>query len=202
MAPMTMSSHPVVAIEVYRTRFHPGWKISISLMAPMTMSSHPVVAIAGATGHLGQRVASAFLSSLFHGQFSEVILLSRQDSSLSSIPDSARKYTIRKYDENNLLDALRGVQVLVNTVGPPGHSFKEKLVQALPHTNVQVYFPSEFSVDHYVHDFPHLEWDQKKKHLALAQQLVPNVKSVVFLWSFLRRQHRAVVWFRHQEWKI
>ncbi|KAJ5662435.1 uncharacterized protein N7477_010051 [Penicillium maclennaniae] len=152
----------------------------------MAMIPHPVVAVAGATGHLGRRVASAFLSSLFHGQFSEVILLSRQDSSLSSIPDMASKYTIRKYDENNLVDALRGVQILVNTVGPSGHSFKEKLVQALPHTDVQVYFPSEFGVDHYCHDFPHLEWDQKKKHLALAQQLVPNMKICrVFCGLFL-----------------
>lgn len=150
------------------------------------MNSRPVVAIAGASGHLGRHVASAFLSSPFRDQFSNVILLSRQDSSFSSLPDTLGKYTSRVYDENNLVDALRDVQVLVNTVGPSGHSFKDKLVQTLPHTNVQVYFPSEFGVDHYVHDFPHLEWDQKKKHLALAQQLVPNVKICrVFCGLFL-----------------
>jgi hypothetical protein len=150
------------------------------------MSLRPVVAIAGASGHLGRHVASAFLSSPFCDKFSEVILLSRQGSSLSSLPDTSGKYTTRIYDETNLVDALRDVQILVNTVGPAGHSFKEKLVQALPHTNVQVYFPSEFGVDHYVHDFPHLEWDQKKKHLALAQQLVPNTKVCrVFCGLFL-----------------
>ncbi|KAJ5190368.1 uncharacterized protein N7498_009353 [Penicillium cinerascens] len=148
-------------------------------------ASRPVVAIAGATGHLGRHVASAFLSPPFRDHFSEIIILSRQDSSLSLVPEVNGKYTTRKYDEDNLVDALRDVQVLVNTVGPSGHSFKEKLVQALPHTKVQVYFPSEFGVDHYVHDFSHLEWDQKKKHFALAQRL-PNVKTCrIFCGLFL-----------------
>ncbi|KAJ5115518.1 hypothetical protein NUU61_001277 [Penicillium alfredii] len=137
--------------------------------------SGPVVAIAGATGHLGRYVASAFLSPRFNNQFSDVIILSRNESSPDSLKTSG-KYTARKYDENNLVEALSGVQILVNTVGPSGHSFKEKLLQALPHTGVQVYFPSEFGVDHYVHDFLHLEWDTKKKHYALAQKLIPDTK--------------------------
>lgn len=137
--------------------------------------SRPVVAIAGATGHLGRHIASAFLSSPFNEQFSDVILLSRNEYSPESTKASGR-YTTRKYDENNLVDALRGVQILVNTIGSSGHSFKEKLLNALPHTNVQVYFPSEFGVDHYVHDFSHLEWDAKKKHFAVAQKLIPNKK--------------------------
>lgn len=137
--------------------------------------SQPVVAIAGATGHLGRRVVSAFLSPRFNEQFSDVILLSRNEPSPESFQGSG-KYTIRKYDEDNLVDALRGVQILINTVGPSGHSFKGKLLQALPHTNVQVYFPSEFGVDHYIHDFSHLEWDTKKNHFALAQKLIPDKK--------------------------
>lgn len=136
----------------------------------------PVVAIAGATGHLGRHVASAFLSPFFRSKFSDVILLSRQDASSIAEFESTSNYTVRKYDEDNLSKALQGVQVLVNTVGPSGHSFKEKLLQALPDTEVQIYFPSEFGVDHYVHDFPHLEWDQKKKHFALCQELIPDVK--------------------------
>lgn len=137
--------------------------------------SRPVVAIAGATGHLGRRVVSALLSPRFNEQFSDVILLSRNELSPESF-EAGGKYTIRKYDEDNLVDALRGVQILINTVGPSGHSFKGKLLEALPHTNVQVYFPSEFGVDHYVHDFSHLEWDTKKKHFALAQKLIPDKK--------------------------
>ncbi|PYH93653.1 isoflavone reductase family protein [Aspergillus ellipticus CBS 707.79] len=150
-------------------------------------ASRPVVAIAGATGHLGKHVASAFLSSPLSSRFSEIILLSRQGSPPESAgPDTKVKLTVRKYDEENLIDALQGVQVLVNTVGASGHAFKEKLLRALPQTDVQVYFPSEFGVDHYIHDFPHLEWDQKKKHVALAEQLVPGIKVCrVFCGLFL-----------------
>lgn len=31
-------------------------------------------------------------------------------------------------------------------------------------------------MDHYIHDFLHLEWDTKKKHFALAQKLIPVTK--------------------------
>ncbi|PYI01377.1 isoflavone reductase family protein [Aspergillus sclerotiicarbonarius CBS 121057] len=149
-------------------------------------TTRPVVAIAGASGHLGKHVASAFLSH-FSNRFSEIVLLSRQGAP----PDVANpatnvKLTVRRYDEDNLVDALKGVHILVNTVGASGHAFKEKLLRALPQTQVEVYFPSEFGVDHYVHDFPHLEWDQKKKHVTLAQQLIPGVKVCrVFCGLFL-----------------
>ncbi|KAI9038309.1 isoflavone reductase family protein [Aspergillus affinis] len=155
----------------------------------MTSSAwRPVVAIAGATGHLGQHIASAFLSSPLRDNFSEVILLSRQGAVPAEFLESNRNahIVIRKYNDHDLADALRGVQILVNAVGPAGHSFKEKLLRALPQTDVQVYFPSEFGVDHYVHDFSHLEWDQKKRHLALARELVPDVKVCrVFCGLFL-----------------
>ncbi|KAJ5934458.1 hypothetical protein N7466_004005 [Penicillium verhagenii] len=148
----------------------------------MSSPSRPVVAITGATGHLGRHIAAAFLSAPFRDQFADIILLSRQESS----QNSNDKFVTRKYDDNNLAEALKGVQVLVNTVGPSGHAFKDKLARALPQTDVQVYFPSEFGVDHYVHDFSHLEWDQKKKHMALAKQLNPDVKICrVFAGLFL-----------------
>lgn len=47
--------------------------------------SRPVVAVAGATGHLGRHVASAFLSPRFNNQFSDVIILSRNESSPDSL---------------------------------------------------------------------------------------------------------------------
>ncbi|PIG80989.1 isoflavone reductase family protein, partial [Aspergillus arachidicola] len=40
-----------------------------------------------------------------------------------------------------------------------------------------MYIPSEFGVDHYIHDFPHLEWDAKKRHDELAREILdPSVK--------------------------
>lgn len=64
----------------------------------------------------------------------------------------------------------------MSRVGPAGHHFKEKLLRALPRASVKLYFPSEFGVDHYVHDFPHEEWDAKKKHFRLAQDLVHGIR--------------------------
>ncbi|RAK98287.1 isoflavone reductase family protein [Aspergillus ibericus CBS 121593] len=150
-------------------------------------TTRPVVAIAGATGHLGKHVASAFLSSHFSSRFSEIVLLSRQGAQPDVAgPATDIKLTVRQYDEDNLVDALKGVHILVNTVGASGHAFKERLLRALPQTQVEVYFPSEFGVDHYVHDFPHLEWDQKKRHVTLAQQLIPGTKVCrVFCGLFL-----------------
>jgi hypothetical protein len=144
-------------------------------MAPTTK---PVVAIAGATGHLGKHITSAFLSSAFHDKFSEIILLSRKESTIYE-PSEIRagvKITTRRYDTSNLEEALRGVHILVNAVGPAGHEFKTRIAATLPRTDVRLYFPSEFGVDHYGHDFAHLEWYEKKKHLANAQPVVTNMK--------------------------
>lgn len=144
----------------------------------MTPTTRPVVAIAGATGHLGQHVTNAFLSSAFLDKFSEIILLSRKEPSLLQ-PSEVRtgvKVTTRTYNEDNLEEALQGVQILVNTIGPEGHRFKTKIAAALPRTKVKIYFPSEFGVDHYGHDFAHLEWYEKKKHLANAQPVINEMK--------------------------
>jgi hypothetical protein len=56
----------------------------------------------------------------------------------------------------------------------------------LPDTKVSLYFPSEFGVDHTVHDFPHPEWDQKKRHFDLACQIAPKLQICrVFCGQFL-----------------
>ncbi|KAL5358550.1 isoflavone reductase family protein [Aspergillus floccosus] len=152
------------------------------------MAPGPVVAIAGATGHLGKHVLSAFLSSPLSSKFSEIIVLSRQGANSKGHSSTASnvKLTTRTYTETHLPEALQGIDILVNTIGASGHEFKEKLLRALPNTNVQVYFPSEFGVDHYVHDFPHLEWDQKKRHTELARELIPHIKVCrVFCGLFL-----------------
>jgi hypothetical protein len=144
----------------------------------MASITRPVVAIAGATGYLGKHVTTAFLSSTFQDKFSEIILLSRNESCLFQ-PSSSQagvKLSTRRYNEDNLEEALQDIQILVNTVGLAGHDFGTKLADALPGTNIRVYFPSEFGVDHYAHDFAHPEWQQKKKHFASVQRVVPHMK--------------------------
>jgi hypothetical protein len=82
---------------------------------------------------------------------------------------------LRQYSVEKLETALQDVDVLINTIGPSGHHFKEKLLRCLPLTSVSLYFPSEFGVNHYVHDFAHDEWDAKKRHLQLARELIPHI---------------------------
>lgn len=141
------------------------------------MASLKSVAIAGASGTLGKHVLSAFLQPEFRSSFSEIIVLKRPSaSSKSDVYQDREGATIRTYDDSNLTAALEGVDVLISTVGPQGHEFKEKLVRAIPESNVELYIPSEFGVDHDVHDFDHAEWDQKKHHVEVAKTVLTTTR--------------------------
>ncbi|KAK8927899.1 hypothetical protein H634G_05532 [Metarhizium anisopliae BRIP 53293] len=133
------------------------------------------VAIAGATGNLGTHVARAFLSPQCRTKFQDIVVLARAESKAAA-ELAAAGAKLRVYDEDNLAQSLQGVDVLISVVGPSGHAFKEKLLRSLPATSVSLYFPSEFGVNHYIHDFPHEEWDTKKRHFELAKQLIPNIR--------------------------
>ncbi|KAM4056965.1 nmrA-like family protein [Hirsutella rhossiliensis] len=139
------------------------------------MSSPPTVAIAGASGNLGASMAQVFLEPAFRARFTDVIVLARGNSAKIQqlVSKGAR---LRQYSEDKLEEALEGVDVLVNTVGPSGHKFKESLLRCLPRTAVRLYFPSEFGVNHYLHDFDHEEWNAKKHHFRLTSQLIPNIR--------------------------
>ncbi|KAH7399695.1 hypothetical protein BKA66DRAFT_452386 [Pyrenochaeta sp. MPI-SDFR-AT-0127] len=132
-----------------------------------------VVAIAGATGSLGLIVAKVFLLPQFRTRFHDVIVLARSESPKTEelISLGAK---LRLYSEDTLETVLRDVDAVVNVVGPSGHDFKMRLLRCLPLTSVSLYFPSEFGVNHYVHDFSHEEWDAKKHHFHLAQDLIPR----------------------------
>ncbi|KIL83644.1 hypothetical protein FAVG1_13127 [Fusarium avenaceum] len=134
----------------------------------------PTVAIAGASGNLGRKIAQAFLLPHFRRRFHDVIILARSESpetqELVSLGARLRHYSVEKLET-----ALQDVDVLINTIGPSGHLFKEKLLRCLPLTSVSLYFPSEFGVNHYVHDFAHDEWDAKKHHFQLARELIPHI---------------------------
>ncbi|KAG7117704.1 Phenylcoumaran benzylic ether reductase TP7 like protein [Verticillium longisporum] len=133
------------------------------------------VAIAGGTGNLGYKIVQALLSDQLRPRFRELVVLARNESEKTASLES-KGATIRLYSEGNLKSALEGVNVLINTVGATGHHFKEQLLRALPQSSVKLYFPSEFGVDHYVHDFAHDEWDAKKNHIRLAEELIPEIR--------------------------
>lgn len=50
------------------------------------------------------------------------------------------------------------------------------LIMALKDTPIQLYIPSEFCVDHSIHDFSHPEWDAKKSHLSIVRRFAPEMK--------------------------
>ena len=134
------------------------------------------VALVGARGHLGQEVAKALLSSTFRASYANVVFLKRRHNANDSGKESIEGVEVRYYDDDTLAQALQGVDVLINTVGPAGHDFKDKLIDAISHSAIQLYIPSEFGVDHTVHDFPHAEWDRKKHHYDKAMDVIPNTK--------------------------
>ncbi|KAJ9627284.1 hypothetical protein H2203_003746 [Taxawa tesnikishii (nom. ined.)] len=126
------------------------------------------VAIAGATGHLGQHLTNILLSPTYRSSFASIIVLTRQDPKSSQLLSKWQSSgaQIRSYDSDNMASSLSGIDVLINAIGSTGHDMKDKIASALPSTDVKIYLPSEFGVDHTVHDFPLPEWDYKKSHAA------------------------------------
>ncbi|KHN97510.1 isoflavone reductase family protein [Metarhizium album ARSEF 1941] len=125
------------------------------------------VAIAGATGNLGGKVTRAFLRPENGARFRDVVALVRAESNATA-GLAAAGAKLRVYDEDNLAESLQGVDVLISP--------REKLLRCLSSTSVSLYFPSEFGVNHYLHDFAHDEWDMKKRHFELAKQLIPDIR--------------------------
>ena len=145
------------------------------------------VAIAGASGHLGKHLVDAFTLPQFRQSFSQITLLTRQPKDQAAQSKNPQNGVLtRYYDENDLSSSLDGIDILVNVVGSSGSALKDKLLYAVANSKVKLYIPSEFGVDHYIHDFPYPEWDAKKKHFQKAQELLPNVHICrIFIGLFL-----------------
>ena len=78
------------------------------------MSILPSVAIAGATGNVGAKFALVFLRPEFRRRFREVVILSRSKTSEAAQKLAASGGSLRTYDEANLADVLKDVDVVVN----------------------------------------------------------------------------------------
>ncbi|KAF4554489.1 Hypothetical protein D9617_4g002440 [Elsinoe fawcettii] len=145
------------------------------------------LAIAGATGNLGQHLMKVLLSPQVRSRFRDVIVLSRAESDVTR-EWSRQGATIALWTEDNIKQILSAVGILVNLVGPQGHHLKELILEALPSSQIKLYFPSEFGVDHTLHDFSNEEWDYKRDHTLKARTSAPNIKICqVFPGLFLER---------------
>ncbi|EWC44725.1 hypothetical protein DRE_06503 [Drechslerella stenobrocha 248] len=135
----------------------------------------PVVAVAGGTGTLGTELIGALLDPRFRSKYKDVIVLTRNVDTPQVAKWEQQGLLAREYaanDGQSVLDALSGVDILVNTVASKDEGFKSQLAAAIASTSssVQLYLPSEFGVDHYIHDFKHPEWDKKKAHFEAVRQ--------------------------------
>ncbi|KAK5059970.1 hypothetical protein LTR84_009853 [Exophiala bonariae] len=130
----------------------------------------PVIAIAGATGDLGSHLVKAFLAADVISQLSGLILLSRRHTPLTETW-KAKGAQVRIVDEagdiGELVDALEGVDILINAISSAGARLRDNMIRALPKTKTTLYFPSEFGVDYTTHNFGIPEWDDKKEHFEL-----------------------------------
>ncbi|CAE6484243.1 unnamed protein product [Rhizoctonia solani] len=108
--------------------------------------SAQVVALAGANGYVGKALANAFLDVSAY----KVRLLVRPES-IETVPYQEYKkrgallYAVSYDDENSLVTALEGVDVLVSAVGTAGlTSAQIPLIKAAKQAGVKVFFPSEY----------------------------------------------------------
>lgn len=188
----------------------------------------PSIAIAGSTGHLGQHIVSAVVSTQFAPRFSRVVLLSRTDPKKANLQNqvplssaviyesepstatsteeaattrlSAGRTPVvhRQYNVNNLVEVLQDVTVLVDAIGSEEGTdeFKDRLIRAAAHTPINLYIPSEFGVDHYIHDFSHPMWDVKKAHFSLARSvLAPQKVNICRVFCGLFLEDSIGPWF-------
>ncbi|KIY00745.1 uncharacterized protein Z520_03410 [Fonsecaea multimorphosa CBS 102226] len=140
----------------------------------------PVVAVAGGTGDLDMRLTETFLSDELRPRLSGFVLLARRHTARTERWRDQLGAEVRiveedggdECDENDLVMALDGVDVLINAISTSGARLRDKIASALPRTGVKLYFPSEFGVDHRLHDFRVPEWDGKKRHYEHTKKVV------------------------------
>jgi uncharacterized protein YbjT (DUF2867 family) len=146
----------------------------------------PIIAIAGGTGKLGSHITAALLSPQFSSSFKEVRLLTSNPSSdvaKSFSSKGAKTIGVNYTDEQSILSAIHGADVLINSLGGSVKGFPAKnavMRAAVKDGGIKVYFPSEYGIgnihvnqvntDHRPKDFAHTEWDKKMDHQNEARK--------------------------------
>ncbi|KAH6684790.1 isoflavone reductase family protein [Halenospora varia] len=120
----------------------------------MTESQKPSIAVFGGTGHMGEH--------------------DNGNSKVASLEHAGA--IVVTYTDQQLVKALSGIDTVVVALSSKGHHTKDMLLEALPRTNVSLYIPSEFGVDHEVHDFSAGLWNSKKEHSAKVKTVMPKLK--------------------------
>ncbi|KAM0542851.1 hypothetical protein ACHAPJ_012574 [Fusarium lateritium] len=103
------------------------------------MSSYKNIAIVGASGNTGKIIVDGLLSA---AKFN-ITVLARKESTTTF----AKEVNVRKTDfsESDLIDALRGQDAVISTLGVEGFGEQQKVVDAAVQAGVRRFLPSEFS---------------------------------------------------------
>ncbi|KAJ4252839.1 hypothetical protein NW762_010745 [Fusarium torreyae] len=103
------------------------------------MSSYKNIAIVGASGNTGKIIIDGLLSA---AKFN-ITVLTRKESTTTF----AKEVNVRKTDfsESDLIDALRGQDAVISTLGVEGFGEQQKIVDAAVQAGVKRFLPSEFS---------------------------------------------------------
>ncbi|KAK6501169.1 hypothetical protein TWF481_009016 [Arthrobotrys musiformis] len=162
------------------------------------MAKLPVVAVAGGTGVLGKEIVRALLDPQFRSRYQDVVLLTRNAASPNALEGISKGAIAREYSTDNdqtIAAALAGVDILVNVVAPVDKEFESKIAAAVtsPSSNVKLYLPSEFGVEHYLHDFKHPVWGKKKIHFEAVSARKDLKVCLVFPGLFT--EHSIGPWF-------
>jgi uncharacterized protein YbjT (DUF2867 family) len=112
----------------------------------------PIVAIAGGTGNLGKHITAALLSPQFNPSFKEIRLLTANTSSevaKSFAAQGVKTIGVNYSDEQSILSAIHGADVLINSLGGSVAGFPAKnalMEAAIKDGGIKLYLPSEYGI--------------------------------------------------------
>lgn len=80
--------------------------------------------------------------------FSRVVVISRSTSSskAQSLAALGAELIQTSFDEKELLEALKGIDIVVNALGSTELRTKDAIAEAVVGASVAIYFPSEFGM--------------------------------------------------------
>ncbi|KZV89053.1 NAD(P)-binding protein [Exidia glandulosa HHB12029] len=105
----------------------------------MSRNAYNTFAVAGASGSIGQAIARELLA-----RGTNVTALSR--TTLKDTVEGLEVRTVDYSDKTSLVEALRGVDVLVSTLSGGGYATQPALADAAKEAGVKLFAPSEFGM--------------------------------------------------------
>ncbi|RKK65760.1 hypothetical protein BFJ69_g16005 [Fusarium oxysporum] len=99
------------------------------------------IAIYGHRGLFSSRIAAALVAS-----GAPVTVLYRPESDASNFHASVPTIKVDPFDEDALVAALHGIDIVISLVGDRGVDAEQGFVRAIPRTQVQLFIPSDLGL--------------------------------------------------------